>query len=166
MGRKIKIRRSTRVYLDEELEEVPQRDEEGKPLFEPRLNEDKTPMMSGDGETPLFTDKPLMKEEMVTKVRVIGKEWPEPEEGTIFHLGLMRISDAMKFTSISRDKRAEAMDQYAPKAIKGWERMLDEDESDLGFDKDLIEYIPTLDRLFLVMEAVNQSMGEKARGKG
>lgn len=147
MARQLKIRKNLRCFLDEESKMVDQVDDEGEDLID------------------AVTGEKVREEEMVPVVRIIGKEYPEPEEGTIFHLALMRFADAMKFNSLETDKRAQALDDYAPMSIRGWERMLDDDDNDIDFKKEYIEYIDTIDRLHLVMCSVMQSLGG-AKGKG
>lgn len=149
MPTKLKIRRRIRVFLDEELQNVTKRDDEGNPVLDNGVE--------------------VTEEEMVTVVRTIGKgdgDFPEPEEGTVFQLGLMRFADAMKFSNFSQDKRVKALDDYSSKAIVGWDGLLDEDNNELPFDVELIEFIPTFQRLYLVMEAVNKSVGDRKRGNG
>lgn len=164
MARQLKIRRNLRCFLDEESKMVPQVDNEGEDLYIQKLNSEGEKVFDSKDE-PVWTDQRVEKEEMVPVVRVIGKEFPEPEEGTIFHLALMRFSDAMRFNNLNGDMRAEALDAFAPKSIKNWERMLDDNDEEVGFQPEYIEFIDTIDRLHLVMCSVMQSLGG-AKGKG
>ncbi len=166
MAKRIKIRKNLRVYLDEEPKMVPQVDDEsGDPLFIQAMDGD-VPRVDEEG-APVFTDKRVEEEEMVSVVRIIGKEYPEPEDGTIFHLALMRFRDAMRFNNLGKDDRAKALDEYAPMSIRGWEHMLDDDDKDIEFKPEYVEFIDTIDRLHLVMASVVESMGGSAKkGKG
>jgi len=143
---------------------MPQTDDEGNDLYVQKTDSNGE-LVFDSNDKPVWLDERVEKEEMVPVVRVIGKEYPEPEEGTIFHLALMRFSDAMRFNNLDTDKRAEALDAFSPKSIKNWERMLDDDDNDIGFQSEYIEYIDTIDRLHLVMCSVMQSLGG-AKGKG
>lgn len=176
MARTIQLRKAIRVVLDEEVQPVHQRDSEnGYPLYTDEDGNTFSFETAKEAEAHALendtTLEPVMEDEPVPVVKEVGRDIPEEvireDGGTIFHLAQMDLGTAMRFSSAKPENRFDMLDKYAGKAIVDWEGVKDQDGEDIPFDVELIDAIPVMDRLFLVMHAVNYTISkEDDRKKG
>lgn len=152
----------TRVYIDDEEVTVDAIDDDGN----------KIPLLDGSGNQKRDPKDPatkLYKQEKVTgpKVFVIERGKPDPKEGTIFHLGPMPLSLAMRFTKSSAESRGQLMEDLQNRVIVGWERMKTRDDKnkliDLAFDSEYVPYLPVFDRMSLVVFAAAESVSQRKK---